>query len=108
MYAIIEESGSQRWVKKGDELLIDLAEGGELAAGKSIKNSHVLVVGEIGGTAKVGAPYVSGAHVSFEVIEGKELGEKVHIQKFREKKAWKKKTGHRQPYTRVRVTEIKG
>ena len=57
---------------------------------------------------KIGQPYVAGASVKGEVVEGVVKGEKVFIQKFGPKKAWKKKTGHRQRYTKVKVTAING
>ena len=108
MYAIIEESGGQRKVVQGDEFLIDLHAEGQAEAGKSVKFDRVLLVGKEGGTAKIGQPYVVGASVTAEVVEGMVKGDKVHIYKFGPKKAWKKKTGHRQPYTKVKVTAITG
>ena len=108
MYAIIEESGGQRKVVQGEEILVDLFEEGSAEAGKKISFDKVLVVGEIGGSAKLGMPYVAGAKVTAEIVEPVVLGEKLDIQKFREKKTWRKKTGHRQRYTRVRVTAING
>lgn len=108
MYAIIEESGGQRKVTNGEEFLIDLAEGGEVAKGKAITFDKVLVVGEVGGNAKLGQPYVAGASVTAEVVEPVVKGIKLHIWHFREKKAWQKKTGHRQRFTKVKVTGIKG
>ncbi len=108
MYAVIAESGGQRRVVQGDEILIDLVDSGSLEAGKTITFDRVLVVGETGGSAKLGQPYVAGASVTAEVLEPMVKGEKLYIQKFQAKKAWKKKTGHRQPYTKVRVTAING
>lgn len=106
MYAIIEESGSQRLVTMGEEILVDLLNDGNSAAGSTVDFDKVLVVGDVGGTAKIGAPYVAGAKVVGEIIEPMVQGEKLYIQKFREKKAWQRKTGHRQRYTKVRVTTI--
>ncbi len=108
MYAIIEESGSQRKVIQGEEILIDLHQEGAAALGSAIKFDKVLVVGDIGGTAKIGQPYVAGATVSAEVIDPMVMGDKLHIQKFQAKKTWQKKTGHRQRYTKVKVTAING
>ncbi|MDX2132877.1 MAG: 50S ribosomal protein L21 [Planctomycetota bacterium] len=108
MYAIIEESGSQRKVVSGDEFLADLLSEGQAKVGDAVTFDKVLVVGEIGGTAKIGRPYVAGAKVTAEVVEPMVKGDKVHIQKFRDKKTWQKKTGHRQPYTMVKVTGISG
>lgn len=108
MYAIIEESGGQRKVVEGDEILIDLYESGEADQGASITFDKVLVVGPEGGDAKVGTPYVAGASVSAEVIEPVVKGEKLHIYKFKPKTGYRRKTGHRQRYTAVRVTGITG
>ncbi|MBI1190191.1 MAG: 50S ribosomal protein L21 [Tepidisphaera sp.] len=108
MYAIIEESGSQRKVVQGDEILVDLMDAGQAAVGAAVTFDKVLVVGEIGGQAKLGQPYVAGAKVSGEVVEPVVLGEKLFVQKFREKKTWKKRVGHRQRFTKVKVTSIAG
>lgn len=104
MYAIIEESGGQRKVSQGDEILVDLIDGA--APGQTLRFDKVLVVGEAGGGAKIGAPYVSGAKVTGEVVEPVVMGEKLVIQKFRAKVGYQRKTGHRQRYTKVKVTAI--
>jgi large subunit ribosomal protein L21 len=106
MYAIIEESGGQRKVVQGDEILVDLVEGGNAAAGKAITFGKVLLVG--GDKARIGTPYVAGATVTGEIVEPVVMGEKLVIQKFRTKKNYRRRTGHRQRYTRVRVTAING
>jgi len=108
MYAIIEESGSQRKVTQGEPILIDLLDEGKSEAGKTITFDKVLVVGDIGGAAKFGQPYVAGATVAAEVLQPIVLGEKLHVQHFQAKKTWQKKTGHRQRYTQVKVTSING
>ncbi len=108
MYAIIEESGSQRKVAQGDEILIDLASQGNAKPGDKVTFDKVLVVGELGGSAKLGQPYVAGAVVEGEVIDPLVKGQKIDVWKFREKKAWQRKQGHRQRYTMVKVTSIKG
>lgn len=108
MYAIIEESGSQRKVTQGEEILIDLLDEGQAEAGKAVTFDKVLVVGEIGGAAKLGQPYVAGATVAAEVTQPMVLGDKIHVQHFQAKKTWQKKTGHRQRYTQVKVTAING
>lgn len=108
MYAIIEDSGGQRKVEQGQQFLIDLWKDGKAGFGESLTFDRVLVVGEVGGGAKVGTPYVEGASVSAEVVEPEVKGEKIDVWTFREKKTWQKKRGHRQRYTLVRVTGIKG
>lgn len=107
-YAIIEESGGQRKVQQGDEILIDLFNAGEANVGDTITVDTVLVVGETGGSAKIGTPYVSGASVTLEVTEPTVMGDKLTIRKFRTKNTYERKTGHRQRYTGVKVTAING
>jgi len=85
MYAIIEESGSQRKVVTGDVISVDLLNSGQATIGQAITFDKVLVVGEVGGSAKVGAPYVAGASVKGEVVTPDVKGEKLVIQKFQAK-----------------------
>src|SRR5258705_4982397 len=103
-YAIIEASGGQLRVATGDELLVDVIEGGEPATGKAVTFDKVLLVGGgSGGSAtSIGTPYVKGASVTAEVVAPSVQGEKIHIYKHRAKKTYKRKTGHRQRYTRVK------
>ena len=108
MYAIIEESGGQRKVTEGEEILIDLYKGGEATAGESITFDKVLVVGNTGGDAKLGQPFVRGAKVTASVVEPVVMGDKIHIYKFRPKKHSRRKTGHRQRYTTVKIEKISG
>ena len=102
MYAIIEEGGRQFKVTGGDTILID-REAPEDA--KTITFDRVLLVaGE--GTPKVGAPLVANATVTADVV-GAEKGDKITIQKYKRRKGYHKKIGHRQQYLRVRITDIK-
>ncbi len=105
-YAIIEESGGQRRVVEGDEIVIDLYREGQASAGETITFDKVLVAGPAGGDAKIGRPYVQGATVTAEVIEPVVLGEKLYIYKFKPKTGYRRKTGHRQRYTAVRITGV--
>lgn len=105
-YAIIEESGGQRKVQQGDEILIDLVNAGEAAVGSTITVDSVLVVGEAGGSAKIGTPYVKGASVTLEITEPVVMGDKLVIRKFRSKNTYERKTGHRQRYTGATVKSI--
>ena len=108
MFAIIEESGGQRRVAEGESFLIDLYQGGEAKAGDAITFDKVLLVGKEGKKAKIGKPYVKGASVSAEIVEPLVKGEKLYIYKFKPKKGYARKTGHRQRYTAVKVAGIKG
>ncbi len=108
MYAIIEEGGGQRRVEKDEVVLIDLTNQGGSKVGDKISFDKVLVVGKVGGDAKFGQPYVKGASVQAEVTNPVVKGEKLYIQKFKEKTTFKKRTGHRQRYTEVKITAING
>ncbi|MFK7882826.1 MAG: 50S ribosomal protein L21 [Phycisphaerales bacterium] len=107
-YAIIEESGGQRKVQQDEQILIDLVNGGESKAGDTITVDNVLVVGEPGGSAKLGTPYVKGAKVTLEITEPVVMGDKLVIRKFRTKNTYERKTGHRQRYTGAVVKTIAG
>jgi large subunit ribosomal protein L21 len=108
MYAIIEESGGQRHVTKDEQVLIDLYKEGLGKVGDTITFDKVLVVGKVGGSAKLGTPTVAGASVTAEIVEPVAMGDKVHIFKYEPKKTWRKKIGHRQRYTSVKITSIIG
>ncbi len=108
-YAIIIEGGGQRKVTTGDIIDIDLIESGEAAVGKKISFEKVLLLGgDAGASTRVGTPYVSGASVAAEVVEPLVKGDKLIVQYFQAKKGSRRRTGHRQKYTRVKVVGIKG
>lgn len=102
MYAVIETGGKQYKVQQGDVVFIeklDVEEGGTVTFDK------VMVLG--GDDVKIGAPYVDGASVTATVAkQGK--SKKVIVYKYKPKKGYHKKQGHRQPYTKVEITAING
>lgn len=105
MYAIFEDSGTQLKAKVGDTLIIDLREVPSDA--KTVTFERVLLVsGDKGAT--VGNPYLKGAQIVADIVERDFKGEKIDIIKYKRRKGFKKKQGHRQRYMRVKVTEIKG
>lgn len=104
MYAIIEDSGSQIKVNKGDVLQLDHR---PVEDGAEIVFDRVLMTGDGEGKAKLGQPYLQGATVKGKVVRH-ELGEKLDVVKFRRRTGYKRKTGHRQPYIAVEITDIKG
>lgn len=108
MYAIIAESGGQRQVRQGDEFLTDLVEAGNIPVGKQYTVTDVLLIGDAGGQAKIGQPNVQGASVTLEVTEAVVMGPKLYIQYFQAKKGSRRRTGHRQRFTKVKVVSIKG
>ena len=99
MYAIIETGGKQYQVKEGDEIFVEkLDVEGEFTIDK------VIMVGKDDG-AVVGAPYVDGASVVAKVVKtGK--GKKLNILTYRPKKDSKRKMGHRQPYSKIKIEAI--
>ena len=105
MYAIIEEGGKQYKVTSGDTILIDrpLSKTGKEDE-KSITFDRVLLVGGEG-EPRIGLPTVGKATVSADVI-GEEKGDKIDIQKYKRRKGYHKKIGHRQRYVRVKITGI--
>ena len=103
MYAVIEDSGQQFRVSEGDVLNVDLCELAEDT--KEIEFDRVLLVND-DKQVKVGTPLVAGAKVIAEIVNASAKGTKVHIYKWRRRKASRKKIGHRQKYTQVRITKI--
>ncbi len=101
MYAIISDGNRQYRVEEGQELVIPYR---NTPAGEKITFDKVLAVGGQG-DAKLGSPLVSGANVAAEII-GPEKGEKLVIQKLRRRKNFRRKTGERHVFTRVRIGKI--
>jgi large subunit ribosomal protein L21 len=100
MYAIIEEGSRQYKVTSGDTILIDR----DLGDATTVTFDRVLLVaGE--GSPKVGAPLVSGASVGADVV-GEVKGKKVESVKYKRRKGFHKTVGHRQQYTKVKITGI--
>ena len=104
MYAIIEDGGRQFTVKEGQEIVVDFKEEWELDT--EVTFDKVLMVSSED-SAKIGQPTVSGAKVTALVI-GDVQGEKLTIRWFRRRKNSRKKVGHRQIYTKVKIVKIEG
>ncbi len=103
MYAIFESGGKQHRVVEGETLKLEKIEA---ATGKKVTFDKVYLVAN-GEEVKVGTPTVKGAKVTAEVIDHGR-GDKVRIIKFRRRKHSMKRQGHRQWYTEVKITGIKG
>ena len=101
MYAIVETGGKQYRVSEGD---IIRAERLKAEAGESVILDKVLIIGSEAETL-VGSPYLDGAFVETEVLENGK-GKKVIIFKYKAKKRYRKKQGHRQPYTDLEIKKI--
>ncbi len=103
MYAIIETGGKQYRVQNGDRIAVEKL---NVEDGQQVVFDKVLVAGE-GADVKVGTPYLDGVTVEGTAVEtGK--GKKVIIFKYKAKKDYRKKQGHRQPYTLVEITAVAG
>ena len=100
MYAIVRAGGRQEKVSVGDVLTVDRLEG---AAGDSVNLVPLLLVD--GSDVTSGAEALSRATVTAEIVEAAK-GPKIVIQKFKNKTGYKKRQGHRQPLTRIKVTGI--
>ncbi|UOR12166.1 50S ribosomal protein L21 [Halobacillus amylolyticus] len=101
MYAIIETGGKQIKVQEGQEIYVEKV---NVEAGETVTFDKVLFVG--GDDTKVGAPFVDGASVTAKVDkQGRQ--KKLTVFKYKPKKNYKRKQGHRQPYTKLVVESIK-
>lgn len=101
MYAIIEDGGRQIRVEKGQEIEVDYRDA---SRGDELKFDRVLAYRDDDGL-KVGQPIVQSATVTAEVL-GPSQGPKLTVQKMRRRKNYRRKTGHRQLYTRVKISKI--
>ena len=102
MYAVIETGGKQHKVSEGEILKIDKLDA---EPGTEIVFDKIMMVKADDDTLKVGKPYVENASVTAEVVEqGKH--KKIIIFKYKRKKNYQRKQGHRQKYTALRIKAI--
>jgi large subunit ribosomal protein L21 len=101
MYAIILDGGRQFKVAEGQEVLVDYR---EIAKGETVTFDQVLAISN-DDDVTLGQPTVEGASVSAEVL-GPTQGKKLVVQKLRRRKNSRRRTGHRQLYTKLRVAKI--
>ena len=100
MYAVIRTGGKQYRVSEGQALRVEKLPGSK---GDKVNFSEVLLVG--GDSPKIGQPLVNGATVAAE-ITAQDRGPKIVVFKFRRRKNYRRKNGHRQPYTVLKITGI--
>ncbi len=103
MFAVIRSGGKQARVAPGDSIRIEKLEG---AVGDTIELSEVLLVGD-DGEPRVGTPLVKGAKV-VGTITAQGRADKITVFKMKRRKGYRRKQGHRQAYTELRVDRIEG
>lgn len=101
MYAVIKTGGKQHKVSEGDVISIEKINGNR---GDTVSFNEVLMISK-DDDIKVGTPYLEGANVSGEIIE-QTKGQKINVFKMKRRKGFKKKTGHRQKLTRMKIKAI--
>lgn len=101
MYAIIVTGGKQYKVAEGDTLFVEKL---EVAEGETVTFDQVLAVAKDDGMV-IGSPVVEGAKVTASVLKNGK-SKKVIVYKYKSKKGYHKKQGHRQPYTKVQISAI--
>ncbi|MCX7807988.1 MAG: 50S ribosomal protein L21 [Deltaproteobacteria bacterium] len=102
MYAVILTGGKQYRVRQGDRIRVERLDG---EVGSTVVFDRVLMVG--GEKLAIGQPFVPGASVKAEIVaQGRD--KKIIVFKFRRRKNYRRKRGHRQYYTELRITEIAG
>jgi large subunit ribosomal protein L21 len=102
MYAVFQTGGKQYRVAAGDRLRVEKLPGN---VGDAVAFPDVLLLG--GDTIKLGRPLVGGAKVEAKIV-AQGLGPKVIVFKFRRRKNYRRKRGHRQPFTALEITNIVG
>lgn len=106
-YAIVVDGGRQYMVREGQELEIDFRhqeDGTPVPAGSEVVFDDVLAVSQAG-RLTLGKPKVKGAKVKAEVL-GLVQGEKIYVQKFKRRKNYRRRTGHRSLATKIRIASI--
>lgn len=102
MYAIIEEGSHQFRIREGDRIRVDRRDG---KAGDELVFPKVLLITAEDGSPIIGAPTVDGAQVTGKIVN-QFRAKKIIIQKFRRRKNVRRKNGHRQPFTVVKITAL--
>ena len=100
MYAVIKTGGKQYRVSEGDRIRVEKLDG---EVGSKVELTEVLMIG--GDSVTIGKPLVKGAIVTAEII-AQDRAKKIIVFKFKRRKNYRRKNGHRQPYTELRVTGV--
>lgn len=103
MYAIVEINGQQFKAEQGKKLFVNHIK--DVTSGQTVEFEKVLLV-DNDGVVQVGTPVVDGAKVVCEVVDPIVKGKKIIVFKMKRRKGYRKKNGHRQQYTQVKITEV--
>ena len=103
MYAVIETGGKQYRVQPGETVVVETLPG---ESGDAVTFNRVLLISDDESVA-VGRPIIDGARVTGQIVE-QTLGEKLTVYKFKRRKNYRKRNGHRQQYTAVKIENVVG
>jgi len=103
MYAVVRSGGKQVRVEPGQSIRVEKLNG---SVGDSVELDEVLLIGG-DGNARIGAPLVDGAK-AVGTITAQDRGPKITVFKMKRRKGYRRRTGHRQSYTEIRVDRIEG
>lgn len=103
MYAVIQTGGKQYKVNEGEVLKVEKLAG---EAGDKIALEQVLLISD-GEAVRIGSPVITGARVTAEVIE-QGRNRKITVYKYKKRKNYRRKQGHRQAFTKIKIEKIEG
>lgn len=103
MYAVVKTGGKQYQVSPGDTIQVEKLEGNQ---GDAVQLQEVLLLAD-GEAITLGRPLIEGAVVSAEILD-QDRHRKVIIYKYKRRKRYRRKAGHRQPFTALKITGIQG
>jgi large subunit ribosomal protein L21 len=104
MYAVLRSGSKQLRVQPGDVVAIEKVDA---EPGQQLELREVLMVGEAGSEARIGEPVLSGVVVR-ATVQRETSGPKIHIFKYKRRKRYRLRRGHRQHYTQIRIDAIEG
>lgn len=104
MYALIQTGGKQYKVSEGTIVKIEKVEG---EAGGNIVLDQVLMINDENGTVQIGNPLLENARVTAKILE-QGRNKKIIVYKYKKRKNYRRKQGHRQPFTRLLIEKIEG
>ena len=104
MYAVIETGGKQYKVSEGDVIKVEKLAG---EPGEQIVIDRVLLVNDEAGSLKIGAPCLENAQVVGKILV-QDRDKKILVYKFKKRKNYRRKQGHRQAFTRIQIETITG